>query len=292
MIIKEIQDFSEIRYKARAYLCYLFDRNVPNNLPGVSAELVRDGFDKIAHEMQDFEAFYLLDANGVQLGDNISLEPKNRLGDAQNRSNRAYYYRAVRERRCVLTDPYPSSLTSELCVTAAMPIYDDNGRLMFVACMDVGLSKLLKMVYPSSFDSIFGRFSKSIYAVFSAALFIVAMILFAQGVKSFMDGGFDNISVVFESTIILTLALAIFDLVKAIFEAEVLGRGGVGPSRTVVRFIGSIIIALAIESLMLVFKFAITNPAGIIYAIYLIGGVAALMVALSVYIYILKKVRS
>ncbi len=56
-----------------------------------------------------------------------------------------------------------------------------------------------------------------------------------------------------------------------------------------VRFIGSIIIALAIESLMLVFKFAITNPSGVVYAIYLIGGVAMLMVALSLYLWVLKR---
>ncbi len=36
MLIKEIQEFSDIRYKARAYLCYLFDRNIPNNLPAWS----------------------------------------------------------------------------------------------------------------------------------------------------------------------------------------------------------------------------------------------------------------
>lgn len=40
MLIKEIQEFQQIRYKARAYMCYLFNRNIPNNLPGVSAELI------------------------------------------------------------------------------------------------------------------------------------------------------------------------------------------------------------------------------------------------------------
>jgi len=59
--------------------------------------------------------------------------------------------------------------------------------------------------------------------------------------------------------------------------------------KTMVRFIGSIIIALAIEALMLVFKFAITSPENIINAIYLIGGVALLMIALSVYLFSVKK---
>jgi putative Mn2+ efflux pump MntP len=51
-----------------------------------------------------------------------------------------------------------------------------------------------------------------------------------------------------------------------------------------IRFLGSIIIALSIESLMLVFKFALTDPSKLLYAVYLIGGVTALMIGLSIYI--------
>ncbi|RAZ23795.1 PDC sensor domain-containing protein [Campylobacter hyointestinalis] len=294
MLIKEIQEFSDIRYKARAYLCYLFDRNIPNNLPGVSVNLINEGFDKIAHEIECFEAFYILDKNGIQVENNVSLDTNNMIGKGSNRSNKAYYYRAVRERRCVLTDPYPSSLTNGLCVTASMPVYNDKRELKYVACMDISLTDILKLVHPSSVDSVFGKFTKFAYFMFSLALFVVAIVLFIQGVKSFVLKGLGdiNISEVFESTIVLTLALAIFDLVKAIFESEVLGRSNYennGASKTMVRFICSIIIALAIESLMLVFKFAITNPSGIIYAIYLIGGVAVLMVALGFYILSLKR---
>lgn len=56
MIIKDIQRFSEVRYKARAYICYLFSRNLPNKLPGVCIESVKEGFDKIAHEIESFDA--------------------------------------------------------------------------------------------------------------------------------------------------------------------------------------------------------------------------------------------
>jgi len=52
--------------------------------------------------------------------------------------------------------------------------------------------------------------------------------------------------------------------------------------------LGSIIIALSIEALMLVFKFAITEPEKLISAVYLIGGVTALLAGLSLYIYVNK----
>ena len=293
MLISEIHEFSEIRYNVRAYLAYLLDKNIPNKLPSVGIEAVKIGFDKIAHEIDKFDAFYILSADGVQLDDNVSQDPKKVLGKGLNRSNKAYYYRAVREKRCILSDPYPSSLTGELCVTASKPIYDEKGELKCVVCVDVGLSDILKLISPGILAHFFAKFTKIVYGLFALALFSIVLALFGLGIKSLAkDFTSINIGEMFESTIILTLALAIFDLVKAIFDEEVLGKSRKeqsGVSKTMVRFASSIIIALAIEALMLVFKFAITSPNEIIYAVYLIGGVALLLVALSVYLYASKK---
>jgi hypothetical protein len=92
----------------------------------------------------------------------------------------------------------------------------------------------------------------------------------------------------FKATILLTLSLAIFDLAKTLLEEEVMGQNKdhsiSGPHKTMVKFLGSIIIALSIEALMLVFKFAITDPQMLINAIYIIGGVAALTISLAIYI--------
>ena len=57
-----------------------------------------------------------------------------------------------------------------------------------------------------------------------------------------------------------------------------------GMHKTMVRFLGSIIIALAIEALMLVFKFAIIDAEHILYAVYLIGGVTLLLFGLAFYL--------
>lgn len=39
MVIKEIQEYAQIRTKARAYLCYILSRNISHNLDGASLEL-------------------------------------------------------------------------------------------------------------------------------------------------------------------------------------------------------------------------------------------------------------
>lgn len=294
MLIQDIRRFARIRYNARAYLAYLFERNIPNRLPMINLDIIKSGLDKIAHEVENFDAFYILAPDGVQIENNISLDESRRIGAGENRSNKAYFYRAVKERRCVLSDPYPSSLTGELCVSASEPVYDEKGTLLYIVCVDISLNDILKLIPPGRLDFGFENFSRFVYALISLALFSITAVLFVLGIKSIIWAPFGalNVADMFESTIILTLALALFDLVKAIFDEEVLGKSAKensGVSRTMVRFLSSIIIALAIEALMLVFKFAITSPEQIIYAVWLIGGVSLLLIALSVYLYMSKK---
>ena len=294
MLIQDIRRFARIRYNARAYLAYLFERNIPNRLPMINLDIIKSGLDKIAHEVENFDAFYILAPDGVQIENNISLDESRRIGAGENRSNKAYFYRAVKERRCVLSDPYPSSLTGELCVSASEPVYDEKGTLLYIVCVDISLNDILKLIPPGRLDFGFENFSRLVYALISLALFAITAVLFVLGIKSIIWAPFGSLNVadMFESTIVLTLALALFDLVKAIFDEEVLGKSAKensGVSRTMVRFLSSIIIALAIEALMLVFKFAITSPEQIIYAVWLIGGVSLLLIALSVYLYMSKK---
>ncbi len=300
MIIREIQQFGEVRPRARAYLCYLFSRNMPNRLPNPSLEIIEKGLDKIIHEVDNFEAMYVLDRDGIQITNNITRDKNKQEGKGENRSDRAYYYRAVQQKRCVLSDPYPSLLTNELTVTASYPIFNDKGEIEYVACLDISLEHILKIAHPTSLQSFFGKTSQIIYAMFSFALFLVAMLLFYNGLKSLAIHGFAfnllDIKAMFESTILLTLSLAIFDLVKTIFEEEVLGRHHKddiisGMNKTMVKFLGSIIIALAIEALMLVFKFAIIDTKHILYAIYLIVGVTLLLFGLAFYLKITLQKR-
>ncbi len=293
LVVKEIQEYSQIRTKARAYLCYIMSRNISQSADAGTLENVIDKIKNLKKALPRSEVIYAIDGKGIQMVENISSNPKlSGFGKGEDRSDRAYYYKTLEEHRCMLTDPYPSLLSNELVVTATFPLYDKEDNLLCIICIDITLKNILKMVHPSSVDSTFGNISKAVYMAFSVALFAVAMLLFIKGVANFMHFGLDfssiDINQVFTSTILLTLSLAIVDLVKAIFEEEVLGKekryASGDTHQTMVRFLGSIIIALSIEALMLVFKFALTDPSKLLYAVYLIGGVTALIVGLSLYI--------
>ena len=293
MQIKEIQEYAQIRVKARAYLCYIMGRNISQTIKSGDINTVLSKLESLNETISKAEAIYALDENGIQIIDNISKDKKLRgLGKGEDRSDRAYYYKTIKEHRCVLTDPYPSYVSNTMVVTSAFPIYDEEDNLLCIICVDISLANILRMVHPSSVDSFAGTLSRVAYTSFSIALAAVSLLLFIKGITSFMHFGLDftaiDINQMFEATILLTLSLAIFDLVKAIFEEEVLGKekkqGAAEGHQTMIRFLGSIIIALSIESLMLVFKSALIDPEKLIYAVALMGGVALLLLSLSVYI--------
>ena len=291
MMPEEIAKFEQVRVQARAYLCLLLNKSIPNYLPNPDIKVIIDGLKLLKKESIKIEALYVLDARGEQVSQNISNDPRVREARPGNHSARAYYHRAVREKKCVITSPYPSTLTNDLSVTASYPVYDNQKKLHYIVCMDISLRDLLKFAQPTGLDTVFNVVSKVSYSAFSIGLLMVAFMLFYNGITSLLTHGINiekiAIKEMFESTILLTLSLAIFDLVKTIFEEEVLGRHGDQSRdihRTMIRFLGSIIIALSIESLMLVFKFAMIDPEKIINAVYILGGVALLLFSLSFYL--------
>lgn len=299
MVASDIQNFSEGRTKARAYFCYLFSKNIPNRLPSLSVEMIMPRLLKIKADLENCEGIYLLDTRGVQVTPTFTATKQIDSDAGKIRADRAYYYRAIREGRCTITDPYPSLITQDLTVTASQPIFDENGEIQYVACLDMPLDEVLKIAHLNRPDIFFSRLFKYSYGMFAVALIAVAFLLFSHGVKSFFENEITIshlvINDMFKATILLTLSLAIFDLAKTLIEEEILGRHKEqnisGPHKTMVKFLGSIIIALSIEALMLVFKFAITDPEKLLYAMYIIGGVGVLIISLAVYIKFTKVIN-
>lgn len=291
MLSREIVQFSEMRYEIRAYLCFLLQKNIANNLPHIELNKIIEGLHKVSSEVKIFELLYVLDSSGNLVFDAISPDSSIDYKKGQNHNDRSYFHRSIKEKQSILTDPYPSSASGNLVVTISYPLYNNKGELVYVVCMDIPLDKTALLVQPMPLFGFFVGFRKFIYFVVSVALFFVSLLLLVRGSFSILDSVdnfmFFDIQDVFEATILITLSLAIFDLVRAIFEEEVLGRQKSQDSKmvhkTMIRFLGSIVIALAIEALMLVFKFTIIEPEKLIYAVYLIGGVTLLLAGLSLY---------
>ena len=288
MHIRDIQDFQKIRKEARAYFCYLLQRNLPNRLPNIGVDVIYDGLKRIINELPEANVAYILDANGKQISKMLTLKDSLKQNIELNQANRTYFYKAVKEKRCILTDPYPSLIGGKMVVSAAMPIFNDRGNLLYVAIIDIPLEKILKFIHTERGDTFLRHVNRIIYAVFAAALFAICILLFFNGIKMFFTYTLSTIDIkkMFESTILITLSLALYDLVKTLLFEEVIGEKEEHPlaiHKTMIKFLGSIIIALAIEGLMLVFKFAMIAPNKLIYATLLLAAVTFLLIGLAYY---------
>jgi len=288
----DMQEFLAGRKKAKEHFCSLFSKNLPSKVDVFNKESVLSGLIEIKSKLDNCEGVYILDEHGKQITPTYTSREKIK-NEGEDRSDKAYFYRAIRDNKCDMTDPYPSvNTTGGLCITISQAIRSDNGDLQGVACIDMPLEEVIKVSNMNMLETVFTNFFKLTYSLFAFALMAIALLLFLKGVQSFflhdITPDHFEIKYVFEATILLTLALAIFDLSKTLIEEEMLGwsRGShvSGPHKTMVKFLGSIIIALSIEALMLVFKFAITDPNKLIYAMYIIAGVGILILSLAVYI--------
>jgi hypothetical protein len=161
---------------------------------------------------------------------------------------------------------------------------------------DFELYALLQELSLIEGNEYFSKFTKFFYMIFGILLAICsfALVIYAfwSGWNIAVDKQQDVLGGIFHAIIALTLALAIFDLSKTILEHEVfyksISRSNNLENRLLARFFISIIIALSIESLMVVFKIVLNDYSEMIYAFYLIGGVGIMMISLSVFIFVMR----
>lgn len=153
MLNREIKEFKQIKEKARTYFCYLISSSISNSIAEGNFEEVLEKMHLLKQAIPKSEVIYVIDANGIQITENLSKHSKiNGQNLGKDRSNRSYYYNTKKEHRCELSDPYPSTTTKKLVVTASFPIYNmTDDKLLAIICVEISLQNLLRMVYISKF---------------------------------------------------------------------------------------------------------------------------------------------
>jgi len=194
-----------------------------------------------------------------------------------------------------ISSPYVSNKSNKYVITLVKKVDD---RLI---AFDFDLYKLLNEFNHTDFTSkLFLISSRVIYAIIGISLTIFALILvyFAMYdfIKNIIEDSTNIFHFIFKSSIALTLGLAIFDLAKNLLEHEVVFKEQSnethGGNKLLVKFLISIVIALSIESLMMVFKIAINDYKDILYAVYLLLAIGFVLIAMSQFNkYLPKKSR-
>ncbi|EDZ62410.1 hypothetical protein SMGD1_0448 [Sulfurimonas gotlandica GD1] len=154
---------------------------------------------------------------------------------------------------------------------------------------DINLIHLLEDLKLIQYNSIHDKVKRTVYFFGSTMLAIVAIALIAYGGYIFFALLFslstsDFLHDIFTSIISMTLGLAIYDLAKQIFEHEVMYQSFHQTEdkqyKVLGKFLISIIIALSIETLMVVFKIALDDTSQMLNAFYLLIGTTIMLIGL------------
>lgn len=256
---------------------------------------------KRLHESYPFmELLYCINDKGIQITESAASptvpDPKRREpGLGSDRSNRVYYTRA-RENisAATVTQAYLSSATHQLAISAVQRFIDNKGETCYLV-INFNLEKLITFLNGDSLRRVVHPFFQVVYGIIGVMLVIVSGLLLFSAGSSLFDMVYEHTNTAtqaFQSVILVTLGLAIFDLGKTILEEEVLLHKDIhhtgSTRRTISRFMSAIVIAVSIESLLLMFKSLLGDATHLNSAVFMLIAAVALLVGLGAYLKLTK----
>lgn len=248
------------------------------------------------------DLIFTLDGSGVQTSKNISArsngdrEPNR--GQGVDRRHRPYFKKAAESDSVIVTEPYLSTSSHKLCISSAVRCTEEHGQIKGILVVDIDLADAIEFLMGDRRRKKFQPLFVSVYSLIVLGLFVVvAVLLFSAGseIVSLLDtASHDKLHLKpFGIIIFLTLALAVFDLGKTTLEEEVLMHKDIfrhsSTRRTITRFIAAILIAVSIESLLLMFKSVLETPEYLANAVAMMAAAIGLLVGLGVYVYLGAK---
>jgi len=247
-------------------------------------------YKKVFNTFPSMELLYITDEDYKQTSANIL---KKKIEVSAKGKDRKYLRSKVaqKEDEFSISQPYISSANGRMCITV---MKKENNKNIF---MDFGLINLLGKLGLIELHPTFNKFTKSFYMAVGFSLMAFAFISVVYAILGYLSYLFieQNFSLegLFKPIVALTLGLAIFDLAKTILEREAFFKNYSKEdedAKVLTKFSIAIIIALSIESLMVVFKIALHDYSQMIHALYLIIGIALIILSLGIYNYLSKKV--
>lgn len=212
--------------------------------------------------------------------------------EAKNK-NRSYLISKLefKDDNIAFSTPYISIATRNNCVTLTIKEGDEIIFLDFR--IDILLEKLNLLELNKPFHSV----TKGFYIFAGFSMMILAIITIVFSLYDFMYYLFIksdlSLEMIFKPIIALTLSIAIFDLAKTILEQEVFfksySKNSKVETKILTKFLSTIIIALSIEALIVVFKIALHDYDKMINAFYLIAGISLILISLTAFTHFSTK---
>lgn len=261
---------------------------------------MREAMCHIAARYPFVDLLYTLDEKGIQSSENIACSTKhaasNVSGAGQDRSQRPYFLLARDKDSVVVTEPYLSTASRKLCISAVLKWRNVDGSVPGFIVLDIDLASTVEFLMGDTLRKRFVPVFRVVYSVIVFGLFTVVGLLLLSAfheITTLFHADNDRASIQlkpFGVIIFLTLGLAVFDLGKTILEEEVLMHKDIfrhsSTRRTITRFIAAILIAVSIEALLMMFKAALSDSTSIMPAVWMMLTAVGLLVGLGIYVYL------
>jgi len=247
--------------------------------------------DKILKENKMIQLIYAVDSHYIQISPTICKKKY----DLQSKgSQKGHYFSkvVVDDRGFYISTPYIHHRTGRASLSIVHKIED----MYYV--FDINMIDLLEELRLIEYNGIYDKIKRTIYFIgaFFLAIVAIALIIYGGyefGTILFGDNEIDLLHNIFQSIIAITLGIAIYDLSSQIFEHEVLFRTFHHEEdrqyKILGKFLISIIIALSIETLMVVFKIALDDPSKMLSAFWLLIGTTLMFVGLAYFYKTIKQ---
>ncbi len=260
------------------------DNYIITSIKNEAKEYIKN-VDKILKKYKFIQLIYSVDENFSQISPVLCRKESETVNIG---SDKSHYFVKLRldEDGFYISNPYIHYRTGKASITVVRKI--DDQYYVF----DCNLILLLEELRLIEHNTMHDRFTRSVYLLGSTILALVAIALLVYGGYKFIhmfftpEGG-DFFHDIFKSIISVTLGIAIFDLAKQIIEHEVLFHSFAHEEghqyKVLGKFLVSIVIALSIETLMVVFKIALDDYTHMLSAFYLMIGTTVMFVGLAFY---------
>ena len=209
-------------------------------------------------------------------------------------SDKSEYFNNInlKDNDVFISSPYIHHTTGQPSISVVRRV----GDIYYV--IDINMLTLLEELKLIEYNSIHEKVIKSVYIAGASILgliafsligyggYVLASLMFSLSVSDFLHD-------VFKSIVSVTIGLAMFDLSRQIVEHEVLFKSFHKEANREFKMLGkfliSIIIALSIETLMVVFKIVLDDYQNMLSAFYLLLGTTIMFVGLA---YFQKTMKS
>lgn len=259
--------------------------NVDSFLKTFIKSLDKNYFDESLQILKTHRFIQLMYGVDSEFKQSTSVISKKESDSSQLGSNKSHYFMKLQldEDDIYISNPYIHHKTGKASLSVVH--YIDSTYYIF----DVNLIYLLEDLKLIEYNSVHDKIKRTIYFFGSTMLAIVAIALIVYGGYVFFALIFslsssDFLHDIFKSIISMTLGLAIYDLAKQIFEHEVIYQSFHQTEdkqyKVLGKFLISIIIALSIETLMVVFKIALEDTSKMLSAFYLLIGTTIMLIGL------------